>query len=61
MESTVPEVIVEFHEPMMQSFEGREKVQIFFFSPCNILLAGHRATDLTLSRRDWSVLHSSSV
>lgn len=29
-ESTDPEVIVEFHEPVVQSFQGREMVQNFF-------------------------------
>lgn len=28
-ESTDPEVIAEFHEPVVQSFEGREMVQNF--------------------------------
>lgn len=39
-ESKDPEVIVEFHEPLVQSFEGREMVQNF---SAIFLLAGHRA------------------
>lgn len=63
-ESTDPEVIVEFHEPLVQSFEGRDMVQNFSVI---FLLAGYRAIArhcndfVSVSTNVWSVLHSSSV